>query len=80
MKTKSQEIVFSKAFIALAVFFGILLAIVVTGISASVHKKSSDAALAVSIEYIKRQYSYYIEFNNTEEVRGAKAGGCLRRL
>ena len=69
MKTKSQEIVFSKAFIALAVFFGILLAIVVTGISASVHKKSSDAALAVSIEYIKRQYSYYIEFNNTEEVK-----------
>ena len=69
MRTKSQEIVFSKAFIALAVFFGILLALVVTGISASVHKKSSDAALAVNIEYLKRQYSYYIEFNNTEEVK-----------
>ncbi len=81
MKTKSQEIVFSKTFIAVSIFFGLLLAVVVTGISANIHKKSSDASLAASIEYIKRQYSYYIEFNNTEEakslIRKAETGRLI---
>ncbi len=81
MKTKSQEIVFSKTFIAVSIFFGFLLAVVVTGISANIHKKSSDASLAANIEYIKRQYSYYIEFNNTEEakslIRKAETGRLI---
>ncbi len=81
MKTKSQEIVFSKTFIAVSIFFGLLLAVVVTGISANIHKKSSDASLAANIEYIKRQYSYYIEFNNTEEakslIRKAETGRLI---
>ncbi len=82
MKSKSQGSVFSKGFIALAIVIGILLALAVMSINAYISKKNSDARLAAEIEYIKRQYSNYIEFNNTEAakslIRKAESARLIR--
>ncbi len=69
MKNKSLGNVFSKSFVAIAVLTGVALALAVALVSAHINKQNSDAELATNIEYIKRQYSNYIEFNNTEAVK-----------
>ncbi len=60
---------FNISFITLAIVGGLVLTIVSTLITTNIYKKNADATLAADIEYIKRQYSNYIEFNNTETVK-----------
>ena len=69
LKSKSPERYFSNGFLIMAVVTGMLLASCVALVSAYVSRRNSDARLATEIEYIKRQYSYYIEYNNTEAAR-----------
>ena len=60
---------FNISFITLAIIGGLVLTIVSTLITTNIYKNNADATLAADIEYIKRQYSNYIEFNNTETVK-----------
>ncbi len=69
MKSKSLGTVFSKPFLFAAAAMGIVLALAVSLATAGVSKRNSDAKLASEIEYIKRQYSNYIEYNNTEAAK-----------
>ncbi len=69
MNKKSQNTSASKAFIIIAIALGIILACSVLFIYTYIAKSRGDAQLATGIEYIKRQYSYYIEYNNTEEAK-----------
>ena len=69
MKNKKTSTVFGKSFIVMAIVTGIVLIVAVALVSAYIGKKNSDAGLATSIEYIKRQYSNYIEFNDTEAAK-----------
>ncbi len=69
MKIRNRAAVFSKAFIAAAVVTGVILVSAVTLISSYVGKRNRDNKLASEIEYIKRQYSNYIEYNNTEAAK-----------
>ena len=69
MKSKSRGTVFSKSFIASAIAIGVALALAVMFVNTCISKENSDARLATEIEYIKRQYSNYIEFNNTETAK-----------
>ena len=69
MKSKSLGTVFSRAFIIASVVTGILLAFCVALVSAYVNRRDNDERLATEIEYLKRQYSYYIEYNNTEAAK-----------
>jgi signal transduction histidine kinase/CheY-like chemotaxis protein len=69
LKSRSLGIVFSKAFIVLAIVMGVVLAVSVALVSAYIDKHNNDAMLATEIEYIKRQYSNYIEFNDTEAAK-----------
>ena len=82
MKSKTPGTVFSKTFIAVGIAAGVVLALAVALVSAHVGKRSSDAGLAASIEYIKRQYSNYIEFNDTEAakslMRKAESASLIR--
>ena len=55
--------------IVVAVVMGLVLSAVVALVSAYIDKRNNDARLATEIEYIKRQYSNYIEFNNTEAAK-----------
>jgi two-component system, sensor histidine kinase len=59
----------SKAFVVISIVLGVILACSVLFIYAYIAKSRGDAQLATGIEYIKRQYSYYIEYNNTEEAK-----------
>lgn len=68
MKNK-PDAVFSKAFVILAIVVGIVLALAVMLVTANIDKHKSDAKLASEIEYIKHQYSKYIEFNDTEAAK-----------
>lgn len=69
MKNKKTGTVFGKSFIVMAIVTGIVLIVAVVLVSAYIGKKNSDAGLATSIEYIKRQYSNYNEFNDTEAAK-----------
>ena len=69
MNNKGLSTVFTKSFTALAIVAGVILALAVMFVSAYVDKSNNDAELATNIEYVKRQYSNYIEFNNTEEAK-----------
>ena len=69
MKSKRSGTAFSRAFIIVAIVTGVLLAAAVTLVSAYINKRNNDTRLATEIEYIKRQYSNYIEFNNTEAAK-----------
>lgn len=69
MKGKSQGAVFTKSFAAIAILTGVALALAVMFVSAYIDKRNNDAELATNIEYIKAQYSSYIEFNDTEAVK-----------
>ncbi len=69
MKIRNRAAVFSKAFIAAAVVTGVILVSAVTLVSSYVGKRNRDNKLASEIEYIKRQYSNYIEYNNTEAAK-----------
>ena len=82
MKSKSLDTVFSKSFIVLSIITGVVLAVAVAFVSAYTTKQSNDARLATEIEYIKRQYSNYIEFNDTEAakslIRKAESAKLIR--
>ncbi len=69
VKIRNRAAVFSKAFIAAAVVTGVILVSAVTLVSSYVGKRNRDNKLASEIEYIKRQYSNYIEYNNTEAAK-----------
>ncbi len=81
MKNK-PDTVFSKNFVILAIVIGIALALAVMLVSANIDKHKSDARLASEIEYIKHQYSKYIEFNDTEAakslIRKAESARLIR--
>ncbi len=82
MKSRSLSTAFSRTFIVLAVALGIILSFSVAFASSYTNRHSSDAKLASEIEYIKRQYSNYIEFNDTEAakslIRKAESAKLLR--
>ena len=69
MADKTRDSVFSKSFIVVASITGLVLALSVAGVAAYIAKNTNDANLTTGIEYVKRQYSNYIEFNNTEEAK-----------
>ena len=69
MDKKVSNTVFSKSFIVVAIVTGLILALAVTTVAVSVDKRNNDAKLTTEIEYIKRQYNNYIEYNNTEEAK-----------
>ncbi len=62
MKSKSLGIV-------LAIVMGVVLVFVVMLLSTQIAKSNKDALLAAEIDYIKRQYSNYIEYNDTEAAK-----------
>ena len=69
MKNKNPDKIFSKSFAVAAIAVGVAIAFVITLVSAYTNKQKYDKELSVSIDYIKRQYSSYIEFNNTEATK-----------
>lgn len=84
MKSKSFGTFFSSAFIIAAVVTGLLLASCVALVSAYIDRRDNDQRLSTEIEYLKRQYSYYIEFNSTEAakslMRKAESAKLIRDL
>ncbi len=84
MKSKSFGTFFSSAFLIAAVVTGLLLASCVALVSAYIDRRDNDQRLSTEIEYLKRQYSYYIEFNSTEAakslMRKAESAKLIRDL
>ena len=82
MKSKNLGTVFSKAFVIMAIVMGVVLTFAVALVSAYIEKHDNNAMLATEIEYIKRQYSNYIEFNDTEAakslIRKAESAKLIR--
>ena len=69
MNRESKHTTSNKSFAIIALVVGIVLVCSVLFGYTRVAKSNGDAQLATGIEYIKRQYSYYIEYNNTEEAK-----------
>ncbi len=69
MKNKNLGTVFNGAFLTVAIVMGLALTLAITLVSVYIDKHNNDAMLATEIEYIKRQYSNYLEFNDTEAAK-----------
>ncbi len=69
MESKGLGSVFSKSTIAVSIVAGAVLALAMLFVSTYTEKSNSDAKLATNIDYIKRQYNNYIEFNDTEAAK-----------
>ena len=61
--------IFSRSILITVIVIGAALVLAVMFGVVQVEKRSSDTELATNIEYIKRQYSRYIEFNDTEAAK-----------
>ena len=69
MRTNSIRSVFTKRFISYAVIIGVIIVAAVFWIAAGIDRKNSERELSSNIEYIKDQYNYYIEYNNTAAIK-----------
>ena len=69
METKRRGHVFDRKSVTLILVIGVVLMLVVMFLSVHFEKQKCNSDLAADIEYIKQQYSSYIEFNNIEEVK-----------
>ncbi len=69
MRSKSLSTVFSKPFVITVIAIGVVFALAVMFVGISVARNNHAIELTTDIEYIKKQYTNYVEFNNTEEVK-----------
>ncbi len=80
LKNKRPGTFSGKSFITVAIAAGVALALAVAFVSIYIGRHNCDAKLATNIEYIKRQYSNYIEFNNTEAAKSLMRKAETARL